>query len=172
MPRIKPTATVIANLEQADAALQELAAIERQIGEIEDRMNAVIDAAKAEADAASAHLRGRKAALAAALTAYATHHKEGLFAKARTVALTFGSLSWRRSSELKPAPKHTWGGILAKIKQLGLTEGVRTKEEVDREALRQWSAERLELVGACLVDKDTFGYELNQQALAAGKEAA
>jgi hypothetical protein len=49
--------------------------------------------------------------------------------------------------------------ILAKLKELKLTKGIRKKEEVNKEELLTWSDEKLALVGAKRHSVDEFYYE-------------
>lgn len=53
--------------------------------------------------------------------------------------------------------------MLGKIKEFGIKEALRVKEEVDREVLHQWAAERLDAIGCRRVEKDTFWYEIDEQ---------
>lgn len=70
------------------------------------------------------------------------------------------TLSWSSFSSLlqsKGTPSHSTG--------LGSCTLIRTKLEVDREALRGWPGERLESVGVKLETVDEFFVELKQEAL-------
>jgi len=92
--------------------------------------------------------------------------KGRLFVGKRSVDLDYGKLGWRKSTEIKPAAKTTWAMILGRLRELAFGEAIRIKEEVNREVLHEWPEERLELVGARRVEKDTFWYEIDEAKLA------
>ncbi|MFH2100217.1 MAG: host-nuclease inhibitor Gam family protein [Pseudomonadota bacterium] len=167
MARTKPKALIVpvASLSQADAALAEIASLKRKLGAITARMNDDIDRRKAEAQVEAASEEMRLASLEGGIKAFAEARKDELFTSKRSVELTFGTIGFRRSKEVKPKAKHTWAMILEKIKEFDFTAAVRVKEDVNREELRGWPEERLDLVGARRAEKDEFGYELNEQAV-------
>ncbi|MBF0370678.1 MAG: host-nuclease inhibitor Gam family protein [Magnetococcales bacterium] len=167
--RIKPKSPVIVrDLEHANQVLGEIAHLKRNISAIETDMNQSIDRIKAAAEAFAAPRRSRLDALTAGLTAFAEYHKEGLFKKKRSVDLAFGHLGFRRSSEIKPKPRSKWALILNRIKELGYRDAIRIREDVNREALRDWPEERLAMVGARRMDKDLFWFELKEEGLGEG----
>ncbi|MEO5334124.1 MAG: host-nuclease inhibitor Gam family protein [Magnetococcus sp. YQC-5] len=164
--RIKPENFVhVRDLQQANAALGEIAQLQRNIDIIEADMNDSIDRIKRASDAFAAPRRSRLEALANGLLAFAEFNKEILFDKKRGLELSFGTLGFRRSSEIKPKGRGTWAQVLDKIKELGVGEAIRIREDVNREALRNWSEERLGLLGISRVDKDVFWYELKTENL-------
>lgn len=170
MARTKPNpAHVIADLDAADKALARLAEIKRDFDAEMSNLNASIDRMKALSKERLAAKLAEGKAIEAALATYAETRKEELFGKARSRALTFGVIGFRRSSEVKPLskPRTTWAAILDKIKSLATSEAgdpftaaIRVKEDVDRDALKAWPEERLAEVGARIVKKDGFFYEL------------
>jgi len=166
MSRAKPKIHPVKALAQANAVLGEIAALKRTCAAIEDSLNENVDRLQAQAEAAAAGPKSRLAQLELGLAAFAVHNKEELFSESRSCELTFGEIGFRRSSEIKPQSKSTWAMVLGKIKELGFVAALRIKEEVDREELRRWPAERLELVSAQRVEKDVFWYEITEAALA------
>ena len=80
----------------------------------------------------------------------------------------------RASSSVKPMKKTTWEqvlGFLTSAKDSALAACIRTKREVDREALRQLPQEKLAEVGCRLEQTDSFYYELAETELAGASEA-
>lgn len=166
MARCKPkNLHPVKNLKEADLALAQLARLKRDLGRIRDEANEEIDRVKSEAEARAEPLNARLDALENGLLAFAEFNKEELFALRRSRELAFGALGWRRSREIKPTPKGSWKMILARIKEHGFAEALRTREEVNREELHGWPEERLAQVGARRVEKDSFWYEINEQPL-------
>ena len=166
--RKKPNpAFVVADLEAADKALARLAEIKRAVDVEEADLNSAIDRLKMASKERLGAPLAERAAIEAALATFAETKKDDLFAKSRSRDLNFGVIGFRRSSEVKPKPKNTWGGILERIKALATgTDGdpfqaaIRVKEDVNRDVLKDWPAERLDTVGARIIPKDAFYYEL------------
>lgn len=166
MARRKPTNLHhIKDLAEANAVLAEIAGIRRTLGSIEDELNTRIDKAKQLAEATAAKHLSRLEALENGLLAFAEYNKDELFAERRSRELDFGTLGYRRSCEIKAAPKVTLAMVLGKCKELGFEKAIRTKEELNKEELHTWSAERLALVGARRVEKDSFWFEVNEQKI-------
>ncbi|MEZ5571202.1 MAG: host-nuclease inhibitor Gam family protein [Halioglobus sp.] len=173
MARRKPQApaVVINNLEQADDLLREMAECSRKIESIKSAMNQVIDDAKSEAKELAATSQARLSELEESLAAYATYQKAELFKSRKSVTRVFGTFGFRKSTEIKPQTKNTWGGILDQLKSLGMNHAIRIKEEVNKETLQEWPDERLEKVGARRVVEDKFWVEVDQAALEDGARA-
>jgi phage host-nuclease inhibitor protein Gam len=167
-----PPAVVINNLEQADDVLREMAKCSREIELIRSSMNQVIDDAKNEAKELASTHQARLAELEESLAAYATYQRSDLFKVRKSITRVFGSFGFRKSTEIKPEKKQTWGGILEQLKSLGMTHAVRIKEEVNKETLQEWPDERLEKVGARRVSEDRFWVEVDQAALEDTSRAA
>ncbi|GAB6035852.1 host-nuclease inhibitor Gam family protein [Fundidesulfovibrio butyratiphilus] len=173
MARTKPSPTfVVADLDTADKALARLAEIRRIVDAETLRLNETVDKLKAHVAEVTAAPLAEASAIEAALASYAETKKDTLFSKLRSQALTFGVIGFRRSSEVKPKSKNTWGGVLERIKSLvtdadadPFRAAIRVKQDVNRDVLKDWPEERLEAVGARIVTKDTFYYELEKQEI-------
>lgn len=172
MARTKPKVAVLADLKEADAALAELAGIKREIATVEGVMNDAIDAIKAEAKAKTSPLTDRVKDLEAALANFATVRKGELFQRKKSLDMTFGVLGFRQSSKLKTLVKWTWKLVLERLQSLAAgpegtpyREAIRTRIEVDKEAMRDWPEERLAAVGVHKVAEDEFYYELKAEEI-------
>lgn len=165
--RIKPMPVVpiINTVEEADATLAEIASRKRQISLFEISLKEEVDRLKAECSAQCAPLKQDIEVREQALVQFALAKKEELFKGKKSRDLTFGTIGFRLSSSLKTARKMTWDRVLGILKDRGLTQCIRTKEEVDKEALRTMSADALAEVGCKLIQEDTFYYELNETEL-------
>jgi phage host-nuclease inhibitor protein Gam len=155
----------VKDLAAANKALAEIAELKRSIKAQEAAMNDEIDRLKAETEAAVAPLQAKMASLENGLLAFAEFNKDELFVDKRSKDLDFGSLGYRRSKEIKPMPKKTLAMVLGKLKELGFTEAIRVKESVNKDELSQWSDEKLALVDARRVEKDTFWYEVAEHEI-------
>lgn len=165
--RTKPQPYIISDLAQADEALRQLGEIARESAQIESGMNAQIDQAKAVAKAQMEPLTASRKRLEDALAVFGTQKKAELFPeRKRSQELTFGLIGFRRATSLRLMAKRTWGSVLERLEALGFTSAVRTKREVDKPAMADWSDEQLETVGVKRETSDEFYIELKQEALA------
>lgn len=164
--KVPQAGAVIGTLAEADAALARLAELRRDLALIEAGMNEAIDALKQTTALESAPYIEQVQALETGLMVYASYHKAELFHDRRSRELDHGIIGWRLSTELHPRPKWTWAMVLGQLKVLKMDEAIRQKEEVNRDVLREWPEERLDIVGARRIQKDTFFLELKQEELA------
>jgi phage host-nuclease inhibitor protein Gam len=166
--RSKPQPLIIADLKQADEALRQLGEIHRECAQIESGMNAQVDAIKATAKSQMEPLAAARKRLEDALGVFGTQQKAELFGETRNRSqeLTFGTIGFRRATALRLMARRTWAMVLQRLQDLGLTDGVRTKLEVDKEALRGWPEGKLQDVGVIRETADEFYVELKQEDLA------
>lgn len=164
--RTKPQPLVIGNLEEADSALRQLAEIAREAALIDQGLNEQVDTLKAAAKQQMEPLLTARKRLEDALAVFGIQNKDELFPeRKRSQELVFGILGFRRSTSLRLVAKHTWAMVLKRLQDLGQTGGIRTKHEVDKDALRGWSDGALENVGVKRETVDEFFVELKQEAL-------
>lgn len=158
----------VKDLVEANAVLAEIGALKRKISSINDSLSDDIDRLKADAEAKAAPVATRLASLENGLLAFAEYNKGEVFGTKRSLELTFGVLGYRRSSEIAPQTKITLAMILGRLEELGLSDAIRITKQVNKEEMRTWPDERLELVGARRVEKDTFWYEIKDEEIKAG----
>lgn len=165
--RTKPQPLIIGTLTQADEALRQLAEIDREQRQIESGAQAQIDQVKAVAKAQLEPLTASRKRLEDALAVFGTQRKAELFPeKKRSQELTFGVIGFRRATGLRLMAKRTWGSVLERLEALNFTSAIRTKREVDKPAMADWSDEQLETVGVKRETADEFYIELKQEELA------
>ncbi len=128
-------------------------------------MNDEIDRIKALTEAETAPLITRLNSLENGLMAYAEFNYDTLFAEKKTREYDFGRLGYRISTEIRPQPKTTVAQVLGKVKELGFTQAIRIKESLNKDELHAWPTERLDLVGARRMVKDTFWYEIKEEEI-------
>lgn len=165
--RTKPQPLIIGTLPQADEALRQLAEIDREQRQIESGAQAQIDQVKAVAKAQLEPLTASRKRLEDALAVFGTQCKAELFPeKKRSQELTFGVIGFRRATALRLMARRTWGSVLERLEALNFTSAIRTKREVDKPAMADWSDEQLETVGVKRETADEFYIELKQEELA------
>lgn len=167
MARVKPkTMQPIRTVEEANDAMKEYGELKRITQDIESRLNDDIAALKAEAAEEAAQHNTRMAALENGLTAFSEAHKTDIFKDKRSLTLDYGTLGYRKSTELGTIKGSTWKTVLGKLKELAFKEAIRIKEEPDKEIIGQWPEERLALIGCERKEKDTFWFELDKAKIA------
>lgn len=168
MARIKPDPYVIADRAQAEGALAEMAALDRKLAGIESAMQEVIDTAKATASQQANPLLARRKELADAIAVFAKLNRQELFAKAKSLDMGFGIIGFRASTRISQVRGITAEMTLEKLHQYNLADGIRVKEEINKEACLGWPDERLELVGLARKILDTFFIEIKKDEVPQG----
>lgn len=170
MARIKPTiaAPVLHSLEEVDATLAEISARKRTLDLIETGLNEDVDALKLRAAEQCEPLKQEIITLEQSITRFADYNKAELFSKKKSISLTFGTIGYRASTKVKTLSKWTWERVLDALQMSGLNACIRTKLEVDKEALKGLHPDTLSKVGVKVTQEDVFGYELEEQELRAG----
>lgn len=179
--RVKPAAMVILNMEQAEEVLGKIAHLKRRISATNMEMNAAIDTIKQTADAQINATQEELEKLEAALAAFANYVKPDQFEEKRSAELLYGTIGFRRTSEIKQATKTTVamvvGYINTEIRRVRdsedqdqdelkrLTDALRVKVEYNKEVMRGWSDEQLAAIGLRRVETDAFYYEIKEEVL-------
>ena len=163
--RIKADPYVVADLPRAESALMELASLERKARAITDAANEEIDRVKENAKAETAPLEARKKAISDALGTFLKMNRAEVLGSRKSVELAFGVLGFRASTALCQMRGVTAAMTLERLKSNGMPEGIRIKEELDKDVMRGWPDERLELVGLVRQEKDQFYVELKAEKL-------
>lgn len=157
---------IIKDVQQAEGVLAEMSAIGRKLLLIEGAMNEEIDNAKARAQQEGASLIARYNELEKAVKAFGTLNKSRLFAVKRSLELAFGTISFRQSTRITLQNRVTEEMALQALRELGLSEGIRVKEELDRTAMADWPDSKLETVGMKRRTVDTVSVDVKSEALA------
>lgn len=165
MARIKPDPHVVADRAQAECALAEMAALDRKLAGIESDMQENIDKAKAAASLQANPLIARRKELADAVAVYAKLNRQELFGRGKSLDMGFGVIGFRASTRISQMRGVTAEMTLEKLHQYNLADGIRIKEEINKEAALGWPDERLELVGLKRQLLDTFFIEIKKESV-------
>lgn len=165
MARIKPDPYVVADRAQAECALAEMSALDRKLAGIESNMQESIDNAKAAASLHAAPLMARRKELADAVAVYAKLNRQELFGKGKSLDMGFGVIGFRASTRISQMRGVTAEMTLEKSHQYNLADGIRIKEEINKEAALGWPDERLDLVGLKRQMLDTFFIEIKKESV-------
>jgi phage host-nuclease inhibitor protein Gam len=160
MARLKPNVKKIESLEDANLTLKEIGLLERELESIDGDAHKRIAEIKTAAVKAGEPVRKRIADLSALLGAYAEYNRAELFRDKKTVQVSFGVFGYRKSTSI--SVKKT---TLELLKKLGKIIFIRTKEEVDKEAMAVLTDEELAMVDAVRKVKDDFFCEADKEEI-------
>jgi phage host-nuclease inhibitor protein Gam len=151
----------IETLDAVNASLREIADLKRQCQIIDAEANEQIDRIKERAIEKAQKFQERIESLAKGIHFFAEKYREETFPKGqKTVELTFGLIGYRQSTKISITK-----GTLDLLKAEGLLDGIRTKEEVNKDAMKDWDDAKLKSVKAKKVIEDTFWYEVKEEAI-------
>ena len=162
MTRIKPDPHIVADRAQCEGALAEMAAIDRKLSTIENEMREAIDAAKSKAGQLAGPLQARRKELADAVAIFAKLNRQELFSKSKSLDMGFGVIGFRASTRIVQLRGVTAEMTMERLHQYNLADGIRVKEEINKDAALGWPDERLELVGLKRQQTDTFFIEISR----------
>ena len=165
MTRKRIEGTQYQSWDDVDNALHQIGNIDRELGLLEASANERIDAIKKQTKESAQPLLDRKTSLEMAMKEYCEANRAE-FAKVKSKSLTFGEVGFRLST--KVIIKRV-ADTLQALKDLQLFNCIRTKEEPDKEAMKNLSSETLAEVGAGLKTENAFGYTVNVEKI---REAA
>ena len=163
--RIKPDPHIVGDRAQCEGALAEMAALDRKLSGIESEMQESIDNAKAKASQLAGPLVARRKELADAVAVFAKLNRQELFSKAKSLDMGFGTIGFRASTRIVQVRGVTAEMTLEKMHQYNLADGIRTREEINKDAALGWPDERLELVGLKRQQSDAFFIEIKKDSV-------
>lgn len=175
MARHKPKIGVaITTLEEANQALAEIAEIDLKLASNDATMNRVITKAKTRAEAVAAPLREKRETLGAALNVFAVTSRAEHFDKKKSLKLLHGVIGFRVSRKLVTLKGFTWKKVLDAIQGMGVSLEdwavfggcVRTKHEVDKDAVKELAEADMARIGCKIKEDDEFYYETKPESAA------
>jgi len=134
--RIKTAAAafVAQNRDEADETIRQIGDLQRQREAIQTAMNARLAAVKAEFEAEAAPINDAIKELHAGVQVWAEANRGELLRNgAKTVKLGNGEIRWR--TRPPSVVVRTAAAVIDALKRLGLQRFIRTKEEIDKNAI-------------------------------------
>lgn len=166
MARSKPNPHIVESREQAEGTMAEIAALDRKLAALTVAMNKELDAAKEKATQAAAPLAARRKELESGLAVFAVLNRKELFPDgAKSLDLGFGLIGFRASTKIVQQNNISAEMTLERLHKFGFVEGVRTKEEINKDAMTAWTDEKLETVGLRRQKSDGFFVEVKEDAV-------
>lgn len=166
MARSKPNPHIVDSREQAEGTMAEIAALDRKLAALSVAMNKELDAAKEKAALAAAPLAARRKELESGLAVFAVLNRKELFPDgAKSLDLGFGLIGFRASTKIVQQNNISAEVTLERLRKFKFLDGIRTKEEVNKDAMASWTDERLETVGLRRQKSDGFFVEVKEEAV-------
>jgi phage host-nuclease inhibitor protein Gam len=148
----------IKSLDDANQALAEIGRLTMRLEAIDGKAAEKIGKIKEEAAKNGEEFRERIKELESALALFSEYNKGDLFKDKKSISLSYGTIGFRLSTKISIK-----SSTLDLLKKLFGGKGVRIKEEVDKEELKDWSDTDLAQVDAAKITKDIFFYEVNRE---------
>lgn len=166
MARSKPNPHIVESREQAEGTMAEIAALDRKLAALTVAMNKELDAAKEKAAQAAAPLAARRKELESGLAVFAVLNRKELFPDgAKSLDLGFGVVGFRASTKIVQQNNISADMTLERLRKFKFLEGIRIKEEINKDAMTAWTDERLETVGLRRQKSDGFFLEVKKDPL-------
>lgn len=137
--RMKTKAAPIAiprDQAQAEQLLGDIGHLQRQVARIEHNMNDALASVKDKFEKAAQPLNDQIETKFQALHIWAEANREDLLkGRSKTAKLSTGEIQWRTTPPAVKIPKKITEAVIANLKTIGLGDLVRTKEEINKEAI-------------------------------------
>ena len=161
MARIKPEGIkTLETLKEADDVLFQIAQLRTKLKLIDADAEKEINKIREKAAAKAEGIKQMIEKLGASLQLFAETNRDELFAKKKSVELTFGFLGYRMSTRIS-VKKST----VAKLKELGMLDCIIVKETPNKEALEKQPDAILKQVDAKRIKDDKFWYEVKEEEI-------
>lgn len=153
--------TQLQSWEEVDEALRNIGVVDRELALIEAGQNEQIDQIKKDTKVKAAPFMARKEGLETAIKEFCDANRSE-FIKVKSKAMPFGEVGYRLSTKIMIKKV---ADTLQALKDLAFKNCIRTKEELDKEAMKSLTDEQLAQVGAARKTENVFGYTINQERL-------
>lgn len=153
------SATILQSWTDADLSLKDLGERERRIAVATAKAAEKIAAINERLEADIAGDAAMVARLKSDIEAYTRAHADEM--DGRSKRLTYGIVRLRAVPKLSTLSKWTWEKVLARLHELKRLDLIRTKHEVNKDAIEAagMSREQLATIGCRMVEKDSFSCE-------------
>jgi phage host-nuclease inhibitor protein Gam len=162
---VKP---LIDSREKAEACLGEIVTLTIEQRRIQNALDGEITAARERHEEPLALLATQIEHRQELLRVWAEANPEEFPAGRKSVEMTHGTIGFRLGTpKLKALLRKKWEAILETVKAFGLTQYVRTKEEVNREAIiadyqqHEIGEDTLRKIGVAVVQEEAFFVQVN-----------
>lgn len=150
MAKKKKTTPAIETVEQLHSTVDEIARLEVELRGLEADRDKAIQVVQEQHESKIEETKKRIKALMALSGIYSIANRAALFVgKLKSAASSLARFGFREGNpSLKTLnKKHTWDSVLKKLEEAGKTQFIRTKQEVNKEALQAAKLSDAELAG-------------------------
>lgn len=145
---------------EADILLGRAAIVTAALEMIQEECRIEVAALAAKHNEKSATVKKELEILGKQIAKFAKKHQADLFEGRDRIDLFNGALLHQEDSHVV---KPRGVDMLARLKELGITDGIKITEMVDWDSIEEWSGERLIEIGTERRKSDRFAYELYSQ---------
>ena len=153
----------ISSLNEADGSLHAMADLKAKIRMVQADADITVNAIKESMMETVRPMVEQIEAMEKSLAVYCEYNRSELFSDKKTIELHFGLFGYRQSTSI--SVKKT---TLELLQKHGFEDAISIKPTVNKDALREWSEERLGLVDAVRVVEDKFWIETKENDLDGG----
>ena len=153
------TEPALRSWQAVDDALRDIRECQHALTELEVEQARRIDAVKEECKKSALPLQNRIKRLEKDVKEFVDAHRAEMAGKSRT--LTFGTVGYRRSSQLKL--NLSVEDTIALLEALGHPELVRITKTLDKAALQRQPSELLDQIDAYIKTTDGFAYDVTDK---------
>lgn len=149
------------NWEDVDCALREIGEINGRVAIAKAKANKIIKTQRDRLKATTQDDLVRKEMLSQYIREYADYHKQE-FSNKRHRKVNHGAIGYRETSKVVVRPKYTMEQVLALTKAARKKRFIRTRCELDKEAIHaaNLAADDLEKLGIAIATTDKFWYRV------------
>lgn len=161
MARVRiPDEPVLKNWDDVNLNLKEIAECEIEIEKIEAEMNKKISDVKLEAEMDAKPYKESIKTLEKQVKDFVEVNRADL--KGKTKFLNFGKTGFRKSTKLV---LRKIDNIIKNLKSFGMTDCIKTKETINKDALKKYPDADIAKIGVTKKVEDVFWYEVDREKL-------
>ncbi len=150
----------ITSLSEADAVLHKIADLKAKVRIGQAEADIAVNEIKEKLSDSTRPMLDEIEALEKSLAVYSEYNRSELFTDKKTIELPFGLFGYRQSTKIS-----TKATTLELLQKHGFEDAITVKPQVNKDAMREWSDERLSLVDAKRVVEDNFWIETKENDL-------
>jgi phage host-nuclease inhibitor protein Gam len=156
------TKSTLLKIEDVDDSLKNIGYINARIKAAEAVMNEQQLTIQQRYEETTRTDREEKLRLEKEIELYCMSNRDA-FGNSKLMRLNFGEVAFRLSTaSLRTLKGYTWDSVMRMLKKLNMTQYIRTKEEVDKEALKAQLTDTKDFaqIGLTLTQSESFYYEV------------
>lgn len=163
MARKRMEEPALRSWEEVDGTLKKIREAEIALTDISTTAEKMMLEIKQQAEEDAQQHKDKIKQLELQVKEFATIHRDEML-PAKSKEMAFGKVGFRMSTKVS-LPKKL-DRVITKLKKLGMSDCIITKETVDKDILKTYDEKTILEVGGMLKKADTFWYETKQEKIA------